>query len=932
MTEDPQALWLERYKSTQAQERNLKTLLHQKGATGVTNARDRLREEYERLILTDIVLAQSKEIESALWKNVFYIVIDGYRRKLTMLSRPDNGNDYSNQQQHQQGRRGGGGGRGDEGGRGGNRDGGRSRPHGTRGNKPPVPSVEFRKVSTKFRAFIQEATGFYHRLIQNLASCYDLNESGDSMHAVPIGDKRPLSDITDAARQSALSSCHKCYIFLGDLARYRQTFNDSPKKNWSAARDYYNEARNLLPSSGNPYNQLAVIATFTPNNFLALYFYYRSLAVRLPFMTARNNIKVLIQKIASDPEKGKKFVKDERYTDRQAPNSKDSTQLDDFLAKFILLHGALFMRSAEEIDDDIMGDTLERLFIARLLEPDVLLKIQIINMSSLYTMSYIPLQDDNPTVSPQQQIESERRALQLILSCFATVLRYSTTDLENHRNGDHKNNGRPMDFLPSNVHRSMPTLRLSLKWMQVNIHHVKRLSEGLSADDKEDRFHLEQIWEDLSTFLNLLAQVYPFAEDAIFCRDVLKEDAELQGFAALKRAIDERPLSIIPPSRISPKAEMQMRVGDMFHDALSLAKVDWLAFYGKTIEDEDDMQTVRFSVERDEDDESTVNAIQTNIKNSAEEDYDDEDDDGEETDYERDEEDEDMNPFHIRKTSVSKVQDASCQGPVKTGEDTHLDQDIDQRQVVAALLSDDDNDLSLIVGQDDDDDEDEEDDDVEEVVLFKGRSSTIGGKPTPKPAHLKTSTGVIGAGRRASMSPTGSNQSSPGLDMSGSSSKFGSPGGMRMNPSPTVDSLFGGFQFGVADDWRHSINSLRTSRAMDGISGSTTWGGLSSNALGNGMISPTSYEPRDANSLAGFTTVPTQGPSGISLPTSPMAVSPSGFGDEPVFQHYQKQPRHVPQVRPKYQYQPQAPQQPQHHYLQRDRNGTPQIMRDGDWR
>lgn len=252
-------------RSTQAQERNLKDLLHQKGATGVTNARDRymlyakkillllrsfffafrffccthtwhkkeerdegrlrvstsdshqwrtivklvpfivltnrffltlcflfptrLREEYERLILTDIVLAQSKEIESALWKNVFYIVIDGYRRKLTMLGRPDNGNDQSNQQhqKQQQGRRGGGGGRGDEGGRGGSRDGGRSRPHGSRGNKPPVPSVEFRKVSTKFRAFIQEATGFYHRLIQNLASCYDLNESGDSMHAVPIG-------------------------------------------------------------------------------------------------------------------------------------------------------------------------------------------------------------------------------------------------------------------------------------------------------------------------------------------------------------------------------------------------------------------------------------------------------------------------------------------------------------------------------------------------------------------------------------------------------------------------------------------------------------------------------------------------------------------------------------------------------------------------
>lgn len=118
--------------------------------------------------------AQAKEIESALWKNVFYIVIDGYRRKLSTLGRPEN-----NVEQQ-----------------GGKRDtrrdregGGRSRPHGNRGNKAPLHSIEYRKVSTKFRAFIQEATGFYHRLIQNLASYYDLNEGGASMQSGLIAGK-----------------------------------------------------------------------------------------------------------------------------------------------------------------------------------------------------------------------------------------------------------------------------------------------------------------------------------------------------------------------------------------------------------------------------------------------------------------------------------------------------------------------------------------------------------------------------------------------------------------------------------------------------------------------------------------------------------------------------------------------------------------------
>ncbi|KAF9946627.1 hypothetical protein BGZ72_000175 [Mortierella alpina] len=912
MTDDPQATWLERYKSTQEQERQLKSLLHQKGTTGVTHARDRLREEYEGLILTNVVLAQSKDIEGALWKNVFYIVIDGYRRKLATLDRHDNTDNQQDNRRRD--------GRGD-------REGARSRPHGTRGNKKPVPSVEYRKVSSKFRAFIQEATGFYHRLIQSLTAYYDLNESGESGESIqsfPAGDKGPMLEVTDAARQCAISSCHKCYIFLGDLARYRQTYNDAPKKNWSAARDYYNEARNLLPSSGNPYNQLAVIATLAPNNFLALYFYYRSLAVRLPFMTARNNIRVLIQKMTAHPEKSKKFIKDERPNDRQVANAKESSQLDDFLSKFILLHGALFMRTAEDFDGALMGDYLERLIVERQIDPDLLLKIQIINMSSLYTMCYIPLQDDGPAATPQQQIETERKALQLILVAFATILRYSTLDLEKHRNGEYKNNGRPIDFLPSLVHRSMPTLRLSLKWMQVNLHHVKRLTDGLSAEQREERFKVNQIMKDLATLLTLLGQFHWYTEDTIFCRDVLKEDAELQGFAALKRAIDERPLSIIPPSRISPKAEMQMRVADMLQDALSLSKSDWLQLYAKYAETEDGRQSLQFSTEPQEEEEDDLVEhpadLRADVSPEANRDvrYGDqegEDDAEEETDYERDAADEDMNPFHVAKQNKSP---ALAMDHNVEDEEAPLDQDRHHRQAVAALLSDDDNDVSLIVGGEDDDEENEE------VVLFQGRSSVVRGKPTPKPAHLKMSTGVIGGGRRASMSPTGSNHSSPGMDVKGPA-QFG--------PSSSVDTLFGGFQFGVADDWRHSISTLRSSRTSEAIGGSSsgnnTWGGLSSNGLGNGMISPTTYGARDANAMSGFTSIPARGPPGLAFPTSPLAAD----SDEPLrHQQSQHQPRHAPHVRSKYQYQAHPVQQQQSVYFQHDRKGVASGIKDGDWR
>ncbi|KAF9430173.1 hypothetical protein BGZ94_008035 [Podila epigama] len=908
MTEDSQAIWLERYRSTQSLERKLKEMLHQKGATGVTDARDRLREEYERLILTDIVLAQSKEIEQSLWKNVFYIVIDGYRRKLASLSQ----NEKSPQQnQHQnsskQSRRNGGGGRNSNSNGNSNGQGGRG---GDRKTSPSI-SMDYRKVSTKFRAFIQEATGFYHRLIQNLTSCYDLNEMGAVGHiqAITVGYRQTL-EISDAARQAAISSCHKCYIFLGDLARYRQTYSDSPKKNWSAARDYYNEARNLLPTSGNPYNQLAVIATFAPNNFLSLYFYYRSLAVRLPFMTARKNIAVLIQKLSTDVEKGAKFTREGRPNDRN-PVTKDSSQLNGFLSKFVATHGALFMRSAEELDQSLMQSSLERLFLDRQIDPELLLKIQIVNMSSLYTMCYIPAQEDGPSVSPEDQTTFERKALQLITNAFATILRHSTLELEQHRNTEQKASGRPADFLPSNVHRSMPTLRLSLKWLLVNIHHVKRLTEGLS-DDEMERLKLDQIWHDLAILLTLLSDVYPYSNDTIFCRDILKEDAELQGFAALKRAIDERPLSIIPPNRISAKAEMQMRVADMFHDALVLSKLEWIKFYGRTQRLSDGSKRLMFSTDRDtlgmSDGESNKSRSEISGDDDDEDVQDEEDgnDDGDGKAYDREHDVYDAN----RKPSTSDRADHYRQGGRSTTvqktvtEDHLLDQDKDQRQAVAALLSDDDNDLSLIVGGADDDDEEEEDerrrgqvgfgrdvereddDDEEEVVLFAGRNSSMSGKPTPRPAHLKTKTGVIGGGRRSSNSSPASNQSSPGVN-EGEVSQQDDLRFVRSTSSPTVDSVFGGFQFGAADDWRHSINALRTSRTVDGslslggggaaigTNPSNTWGGPSNPGLGNGLISTGTFEThRGARGTHGF--------GSMLPPMSPLTAgtSQSGLQDD----------------------------------------------------
>ena len=52
----------------------------------------------------------------------------------------------------------------------------------------------------------------------------------------------------------------------------------------------------IIPSNGNPHNQIAVLATYLEDEMEAIYRYYRSLTVSSPFLTAKENIRVLFEK------------------------------------------------------------------------------------------------------------------------------------------------------------------------------------------------------------------------------------------------------------------------------------------------------------------------------------------------------------------------------------------------------------------------------------------------------------------------------------------------------------------------------------------------------------------------------------------------------------------------------------------------------------
>lgn len=78
---------------------------------------------------------------------------------------------------------------------------------------------------------------------------------------------------------------------LPTIARYREIHAEKKEKNWALARMFYTLALRLIPTIGNPFNQLAVIDTYEGDEVGAVERYFRRyimiflLSLRVPALT-----------------------------------------------------------------------------------------------------------------------------------------------------------------------------------------------------------------------------------------------------------------------------------------------------------------------------------------------------------------------------------------------------------------------------------------------------------------------------------------------------------------------------------------------------------------------------------------------------------------------------------------------------------------------
>uniref|UniRef100_A0A8C8FI30 Nonsense-mediated mRNA decay factor n=1 Tax=Oncorhynchus tshawytscha TaxID=74940 RepID=A0A8C8FI30_ONCTS len=188
-----------------------------------------------------------------------------------------------------------------------------------------------------YRTHLIAGVGFYQHLLLYIQSHYQLEMQDciDWTHVTDplIGRKKPVS-ATPKEMEWAQMACHRCLVYLGDLARYQNELAGVEAEQLSER--FYHQALSVTPHVGMPFNQLGTLAGSKFYNVEATYYYLRCIQSETPFEGAYGNLKRLFDKAAKMYHQVKKQEMKKLSPSRQ--RSKDIKQL---LVSFMYLQSLL---------------------------------------------------------------------------------------------------------------------------------------------------------------------------------------------------------------------------------------------------------------------------------------------------------------------------------------------------------------------------------------------------------------------------------------------------------------------------------------------------------------------------------------------------------------------------------------------------------------
>uniref|UniRef100_A0A8C7J5Z8 Nonsense-mediated mRNA decay factor n=1 Tax=Oncorhynchus kisutch TaxID=8019 RepID=A0A8C7J5Z8_ONCKI len=405
------------------------------GAAEVWTSRQALQDLYQKMLVTDLEYALDKKVEQDLWNHAFKNQIT------TLQSQAKN----------------------------------RANPNRS-------------EVQANLSLFLEAASGFYTQLLQELCTVFNVDlpcRVKSSQLGIISNKQTNTSAIVKPQPSSCSYICQHCLVHLGDIARYRNQT--------SQAESYYRHAAQLVPSNGQPYNQLAILASSKGDHLTTIFYYCRSIAVKFPFPAASTNLqKALAKAVESRDEVKTKW------------------SVSDFIKAFIKFHGHVYLsKSLEKLNNlrEKLEEQFQRLILQKAFSSQQLVHITIINMFELHHLRDFGNETDDQSFSSEEQI-GWFQLLGLFMSFLGVMCSRALLN---------KNRGEEiMGECP------LPAIKVSLDWL--------KLRPTVFQDGAVDR--RQYVWPWLVSILN---SFQPKEEDVSLTP--LPEEFELQGFLALRPAL-----------------------------------------------------------------------------------------------------------------------------------------------------------------------------------------------------------------------------------------------------------------------------------------------------------------------------------------------------------------------------------------------------------
>uniref|UniRef100_A0A671WF14 Nonsense-mediated mRNA decay factor n=1 Tax=Sparus aurata TaxID=8175 RepID=A0A671WF14_SPAAU len=188
-----------------------------------------------------------------------------------------------------------------------------------------------------YRTHLIAGVGFYQHLLLYIQSHYqlELQDCIDWTHVTDplIGRKKPMS-ATPKEMEWAQMACHRCLVYLGDLARYQNELAGVEAE--QLAERFYHQALSVMPHVGMPFNQLGTLAGSKFYNVEATYYYLRCIQSEAPFEGAYGNLKRLFDKAAKMYHQVKK-----QEMKKLSPSRQRSKDIKHLLVSFMYLQSLL---------------------------------------------------------------------------------------------------------------------------------------------------------------------------------------------------------------------------------------------------------------------------------------------------------------------------------------------------------------------------------------------------------------------------------------------------------------------------------------------------------------------------------------------------------------------------------------------------------------